>query len=117
MTQDSLFDLRGTSLGGEPRTPANLPDITRRKHGGNPQSESANSRLHPHKANLREKVRQYVQSCCGRGATLSETCAHLGKLPHQLSPRFSELSTKGEIRETGKTRKNERGNLEAVYVL
>lgn len=117
MNHPTLFDLGGNLvLGGEqPPAPAKLPDICRNNHGGNCNSESANSRLHPHKPNLRERVKQYVQSCCGRGATLSETSEHLGMLPHQLSGRFSELLAKQEIQIRG-SRQNSRGNEESVYL-
>lgn len=116
MNHPTLFDLGGnTSFGGkQPPLPANLPDICANKHKGNTHSVQANTRLHPHKTTAREQVLRFVQSCCGRGATLSETAEHLGKLPHQLSGRFSELLAKQEIQIRG-SRQNSRGNEESVY--
>ncbi|MGH9523999.1 MAG: hypothetical protein ACRD3E_15865 [Terriglobales bacterium] len=88
--------------------PRPLPDITRRKHGGNQNSEAANSAVSNFKASIRERVRIFVAGCGFSGATLKETAATLqhpsGRkyFPNELSGRFTELRKDGVIFDNGR---------------
>lgn len=85
--------------------PLNAPtDICRRKHGGNRRSEQANERANPHKVNMRERIRVFVTACEANGATLHELCRYMGKLPHQISGRITELKQKFVLFDSGRER-------------
>lgn len=92
-----------------------LPDICKRKHGGNRNSRAANESVEPFKASIRERVRVYIGGCGWRGATLPEIAAKFGRPFHAISGRISEAKADGEIFDSGRTRKHE-GRDCAVYV-
>jgi hypothetical protein len=53
---------------------------------------------------MRERVRLFVYGCDWGGCTLKEICRAFGKLPHELSPRLSELKAEGLIFDSGRVR-------------
>lgn len=70
----------------------------------NRQSIAAHDRLLPRKKSIREECYWRI-ACNGRmGMTLAGLCLGLGKLPHQLSGRLSELKAAGRIFDSGKVR-------------
>lgn len=79
-------------------------DVCARKHGGNRNSEAANKRVAPHKANMRERCRVFIGECGPQGATIHELCKYMGKLPNELSGRLSELKRLGQVFESGRKR-------------
>jgi hypothetical protein len=72
-------------------------DISARKHQGNENSQEANLRAIPMKGRNRERIRKLVAYRKDRGATLKELSVLLGKFPHQVSGRITELKKLGEI--------------------
>jgi hypothetical protein len=84
--------------------PPKRGDITARKHKGNPCSVAAHARVEPTEANMRERIRVYVSGCGPHGATLKEVCERFGKLPNQISGRFSQLKADQQIFDSGRTR-------------
>jgi Mn-dependent DtxR family transcriptional regulator len=82
----------------------------------NPQSQKAHDTLKPRKANDRLKVWLIIHEAGKSGITLEAIAARMGKYPHQVSGRLSELRKQGIIfvkSEDGLTRE---GNACAVYV-
>lgn len=107
-SQASLFPV--------PAAPRREPDVCARKHGGDLNSRLAHGKLLGHKAEQREKVRRYVASCCGRGATCDETAEYLGVFPNDISGRFTELERDGKLKRNGERRTTRRGNWAAVWI-
>ena len=70
-------------------------DICRNKHGGNPQSEAANRLVN--KPRGRQQALDFIRARGSLGATSSEFALSVGKHPHQVSGRFSELKRDGDI--------------------
>lgn len=68
-----------------------LPDVTRRKHGGNEQSEDANRKVEPWKKQSCQDVEAFVRSAGRRGATSKEYAVFKGVGLNTISGRFSEL--------------------------
>lgn len=93
-----------------------LPDITRNRHRGNPHSEAANRRLHPHKPLQRESVLALITFMGAYGATCEEVATVLKMRVHSISARLAELKADGLVKETGETRKTEGGFEAAVIV-
>lgn len=77
-------------------------DITERKHKGNPASVDANKRAEPSKAVTRQLIYNWAKE--RKDFTLKEVCAALGKFPHQVSGRLSEMRMEGVIKPTGERR-------------
>lgn len=107
-SQATLFPL--------PAAPRRDSDVCARKHGGDLNSKLAHGKLLGHKAEQREKVRRYVASCCGRGATCDETALALGVFPNDVSGRFTELARDERIKRNGERRTTRRGNWAAVWI-
>jgi len=78
------------------------PDLSRGRR--NRQSTNAHNRLLPRKKSMREEC--YWRIACNGviGMTLEGLCAGLGKQPHQLSGRITELKAAGRIFDSGKVR-------------
>lgn len=118
-SQRSLFEPNEVVRVDPPRpwpTPPAEPDVCARKHGGDLNSKLAHGHLLPHKAEQREKVRRYVASCCGHGATCDETAEFLGLFPNDISGRFRELERDGKIKRNGERRTTRRGNWAWVWI-
>ncbi len=90
-----------------------LFDITERRHKGNEQSTAA---FHVIKETLSYKeglVLGYIKGFGDRGATTDELAEEMGWTPNQVSPRVSELKSKGKIYKSG-TRKTRSGCSAAI---
>jgi hypothetical protein len=87
VTQMSFFD---------PASPP-LPDVCRRKHGGEPRSKEANRRAQPGKAVMRERIRVYVAGCGWNGATSGEIEQAFNLAKNKFSGRLTELRKAGAI--------------------
>ncbi len=91
------------------------PDLSRGHQV--PTSQVAHAKLEPRKPTLGRQVLDVVIQAGAKGATLEECCDALDRPPHSLSGRLTELQKDGSIRDSGRTRKNRRGNDGAVYVV
>jgi hypothetical protein len=64
-----------------------LPDITRNKHQGNPQSEAANVRVHPSKSELKTKILNFIRERVG--STTEEVATGLNlRYTHRVGENF-----------------------------
>jgi len=81
-----------------------LPDVCRARHRGHAQSEAANSRVHPYKRHMRDRILELLESAGLRGMTLHELARAVQKQPHQISGRITELKSDKAVREAGYTR-------------
>ena len=92
-----------------------LDDICANRHGGNTESVEANPN-----PNAKERDRLFVlrevRGVGARGITLDELCAACGRLPNQLSGRFTELKRAGEIMTRGR-RPTRTGASASVYII
>lgn len=77
----------------------------------NRQSIAAHERVRSRKPSMREEVYWRIATSGRIGMTLEGLCLGLGKLPHQLSGRITELKAAGRIFDSSKTR-----NGHTVYV-
>jgi hypothetical protein len=89
------------------------PDLSRGRR--NPQSQAAHARLLPFKPSMRQRCYDYIESQGSYGATLKELCDILGKLPHQLSGRVTELVASEKVRRTKSERLEHAVYVTAVY--
>lgn len=80
------------------------PDICKRRHQGNEQSQSAFKQIESTLPDWRRKVLDFIKSCGERGATNKEIAAHFGKGINEVSGRRSELLRSELIIETGQSR-------------
>jgi hypothetical protein len=87
--QLGLFDV--------PKQSRQLSDICRGKHHGNTRSEEANRLVAPHKKAARDQILELARQRGQRGITLHELCNEMGKLPHQISGRITELKQDGKL--------------------
>ena len=72
-----------------------LPDITRRKHGGNARSVEANKTVDPWKPSVRRTI---VELVAKHGAmTLAEICEAMEKQKNAVSGRMTELVRDGVL--------------------
>jgi len=88
------------------------PDITARKHGGNPNSVAANERAEPTKEGDRSAIVAWLRTQGLGGGTSKEYAAFTGRQLNCLSGRFSELLRDGLIHRTTMSRDGA-----AVYLL
>ena len=105
-------------------TPARTSDITRRRHGGNPESEAAQAdrehRAHSQRTKVWLEVHQAGQI---RGLTVDELAEKWGAEVNRISGRFTELCRDGIIQRrndpTGKriTRRTRSGSQAAVWFI
>ena len=100
--QPTLFDNR---------QPPKPPDICRRRHGGNKESEAANRSVHATKSRLCELV---VEALRVAPATAAELEDDLGLSRSTVSARCAELLAAGRIKRTGKRRPTRSGRSAAV---
>ena len=82
--------------------PLPVPDITRRKHGGNEQSEAAFQRVEPHIPAMQAHALEWWR--LNGPATSKEYSAATGFPLHAVSARLSELKRDGKMIETGERR-------------
>lgn len=88
-------------------TSAPLPDITSRKHGGNPESDLANLKVHSRKEIDCERIMVYADFMDSYGITFKEVVKALGLLPQTASARLADLKKavrlvrKGDLRRDG----------------
>lgn len=68
-----------------------LDDICRNKHGGNQESEEANTAIDSNKAAVRLKIYEYALARGERGITADEVAAEWGTTHNHVAPRISEL--------------------------
>jgi hypothetical protein len=87
--------------------PKKPPDVCRRKHKGNPESEAAN--LIPDKALWQRKVYDLAQSLGIYGITADEAAAHFNVGHNTVAPRISELQEEGWLFKTKERRKTRSG--------
>ncbi len=91
-------------------------DITRRFHGGDPESNAAHRSIVLSKATMRRRVVAYVRERGELGATSDEIEAALG-MPHQtVSARITEAKAGGELVKSGDRRLTRSGRSAAVLV-
>jgi hypothetical protein len=96
MTQQTSFEFL------PPARPTIAPDISARKHGGNPHSVAANKRVA--KDSQRERIRVYICACGWNGATSAEIEQIFGWAKNRFSGRLTELRLAGLIVDSGRTR-------------
>lgn len=65
---------------------------------------------------LRELVLALVRGAGQRGVTCDEVAAATGRMPNQVSPRFTELSERGLIQRSGQRRHTRAGSTAHVWV-
>ena len=65
---------------------------------------------------LAERVLEYVRSAGQHGCTCDEAMHELYLTHQTVSPRFTELESKGLLRRTGERRLTRSGNPAAIYV-
>ncbi len=66
-------------------------DICSSRHGGAPASTATHERVkHTYGPRCREVLKVIITSGF-QGATLDQVCIALGKMPHALSPRITQL--------------------------
>lgn len=80
-----------------PKRSTVISDVCRRKHHGNARSEEANRRVAPHKKATRDQILELALQRGPKGITLHELCSEMGKLPHQISGRITELKQCGKL--------------------
>lgn len=97
MTQAKLF----------PDIPQKLPDICRKRHGGNPESEEANASVN--KAKWQKKVYDLALSFGVRGVTADEVAAYFDVPHNTVAPRISELQKEGWLFKTKERRRTRAG--------
>lgn len=85
-------------------TSAPLPDICRNRHGGNENSELANLKVHSRKEADRALILKLAEARGEYGVTLKEAGRALGKLPHCISGRFTELKAEEMLEPNGLNR-------------
>jgi hypothetical protein len=90
------------------------PDISHGRHA--PTSAAAHDAIAPHKPTLRRQVLNFIAAQGEHGATLDEVCRALGKLPHSLSGRITELQIDESIRDSGRRRDTLAGHTATVWV-
>jgi predicted transcriptional regulator len=78
-----------------------LPDITRNNHGGNAESEAANTAIHFSKQETREQVLKFITNCRWSGATADEVAAKFGCSHNHVAPRITELVKDNLLVKTG----------------
>ena len=71
-------------------------DITAGKHGGNPESRTANLKACPNKQHWHGEIIRYL-AFVRRDATCAELSQHFGVAMHRISGRCSELKALGLI--------------------
>jgi len=91
-------------------------DITRRKHGGNPESAQAHARRAGKWPQQRARVLAAIRLAGPQGLTCDELADKWGVGMNCLSGRFSELRKAGAIRKAG-TRPTRSGNQAGVFVV
>lgn len=69
-------------------------DVCAVRHGGNVNSEIANFKAGETKSRDREAIRSLIEQSVD-GLTLKEACKIMGRLPNQISGRFTELKADG----------------------
>src|SRR5687767_1872335 len=74
-----------------------LPDICRRKHGGNENSEAANARVHSQKAADNKRIIAYADFIGSYGITFKEVVKELDMLPQTASARLADLKKDVEL--------------------
>lgn len=99
MHQDSLFDEQ-------------LDDVCRAYHGGNEDSEAANTSIDGHKHAIREKIYQYLKE--SNGAICDEAEAALGLRHQTCSARITELVRAKRAYRSQEKRKTRSGRMAAV---
>lgn len=83
-----------------------LPDICRRKHGGNAESEAANARVHSSKQIDRARILAYADVMAGYGITFKEVCKALDMKPQTASARLADLKAAQELQPKKGTRRD-----------
>ena len=89
-------------------------DVTRNRHGGNPESIEANN-SRQHKARQRALVYAAIVTTGKYGMTVDELSASWNVPPNQISGRFSELKRDCLVEKVG-TRRTRGGNPAGVCV-
>lgn len=90
-------------------------DVCSKKHGGNPESESAQEGRKGKAAAQRARVIEAIRASGARGLTVDELAASWNVAPNAISGRFTELKALGKITKAG-TRKTRSGSRAGVYV-
>jgi hypothetical protein len=90
------------------------PDISHGRHA--PTSAAAHAEIAPRKPSLRRQVLDFIVAKGEHGATLDECCHALGKAPHSLSGRITELQIDESIRDSGKWRATVSGHRATVWI-
>lgn len=91
-----------------------LTDISKNRHGGNAESESAFHKISPRLPERRKIVLSLIRNAGSKGLTTLEASELLETTPNAISGRFSELKRDGLIEKIG-TRKTPSGCSAAVY--
>ena len=102
-------------FGSRRRATPTAVDITRRKHGGNPESAAA---FNPTQAMRdRDRVYAFINARGETGATLDETAEAFNVGLNRISGRFTDLRTEDppRIYRTGEHRPTRTGKSAAVY--
>lgn len=94
LSQSSLFDS------------APLPDVCRKRHKGNPESEAANRKIQSSKAHLQERILNWIRCAGSNGATCKEISRGMGLAYTTASARLSELKQQGRIYKTRERRED-----------
>ena len=89
-------------------------DISKNRHGGNPESENAFKKISPRLPERRKIVLSLIRNAGSKGLTTLEASELLKTTPNAISGRFSELKRDGLIEKIG-TRKTPSGCSAAVY--
>lgn len=100
MSQQSLFGAAPVAPKIAPEKP--VLDITRRKHGGNPESTAAHAKVEPHLPTIRDRVEAHYLAHAA-GLTMGEVWPALGSYT-TICPRISELKKDGVLVDTGSRR-------------
>lgn len=101
------------------RTAFEMPDLfgdPRVAIGKTDTSRAAAEKVQPDAAIIRSRVLRDIRRAGALGATPSETAGRLKLHILSVRPRTTELKDMGDIVDSGKRRRNARGNNEIVWI-
>ena len=79
----------------------NPPDPCARRHRRRPTSTAAHDRTRHTYGRVALAILKLIAAEGDHGATLDEVSVRIGRLPHTISPRFSQLTKFGLIKQHG----------------
>lgn len=91
-------------------------DITKNRHGGNPNSVFAHKKLNLYKRKKQEEVLDWIKTFGKYGCTVEQICERSNLPINQVSGRCSELKKQGRVQVAFLKGKTKMGNAADVLV-